>query len=1545
VKPAAKPTPPTETPPAAAEAPVATVPTHVQKYLDSVPVWKDGRHEWDPETGAVTTTLPSGRVARTKFDADAEIAAMAKKKGRGAVKGAYVYRTGKRGQYEEGTIYLASNATHETLNHEAVHWMEDNGIVTANEVAQYGGREGLAKSYAEWAVDHKEPNGLFRRIYDMLEKLFSARRKLFEDIGRREAGPKPKPTETAPSAQEADVDVDNLFDDAGAGAFPAVGKRGKTRGTGEPKNLAAKWVELKTAQGERANARNIEKWSSRFVSHIDTKLANLKNKWLSQDDMRVGLARGTKKQTFADTLTELVRMKLIKMAWDKETGTSYYAHLDVALPENLTTKEPAKSKAVRKRRVQRGDAAAQLQQVSGELAKKHGMKVGEVKKLLEERLPETQAPVRETQGFLKDIHTRTKLSLADLKKIAGLDWRASKAAIEEAVGTKTSRDREAVERLWAGLRNFDTHISELEREYHERLGDGDVSQNLWDALLEEIPNLPESHDDINVEALSHDLEESKAAKEEFPWEKQDIGFDVGDEGVDPELSSTVIGIAKDTVKAGIYDFATFVKRVADKIGRDLAINIAPQLRKLWDGASAKHPKMDQSSSVKAILRDTPRPVAPAVRATGQTAGTEQTSVKHANVEASRTQRGDYLLESDDKKTFEEWADEARGRITDDPNWMPRLIEQLKINPRTLEAIETAGLAVHYTAAKNSFERMAKQLQTQKAAGADPVAIVEAQTNADTELARLRTIEEIAREVGTAAGRALVSRKITLERDYTLASLTLEAVAAKGGENPTARESEQIATLVKEIEQLKAKLAKAEQQESVEAADQAIADVPKPAKKPPKPREPRKGAKKAIKDAAVAAKNVVIERMRALLKGNIAFDVGDKGGGLGTDPEVKATAVLMAKAYIGLEVATFAEFVARVHEDLGIDVVQSRNSLREAWGKAGGASESARPSVDKGDLRAVSKLAKQIMRLAVESGITEREAVVDVVYEELQEAGFPDITRQQAMDAMSGYGDFRPLPMDEVSVILRDIRGQLQQLGKLEDMASGEAPKKTGPERRQPSEEERHLIQQVNEAKKRGGFEVTDPATQLKSALASAKTAVKNRIADMTAEIEAGEKIVRERTSLKADAELTALRQQRDALREVWDQAFPKQPMTDAQRIALAVRGINRTIATLEADLKAGRLGAKPRGRKLSSPELAAGRARLDALKAQREELRANNPKYQADLEARQNAAYKASLLNRLADWKQRIADKDFAPKPKAERKVSKEVSDIQYRIEQEKTKFRKWQQQWMEARMTPVQKVGLVATRTIQLSRAVVSSVDLSALARQGLVGALARPGLASRATPGMLKAFWSQQQAFRESANLNKRANRAFYDRCGLAIISEDAGLGPQAEEFRGEWSDKVPVVAGSQRAYVTFLNRLRADWFDIMVDNLGADGQVTLEQGKIIARFVNAGTGRGGLGKLETSAGALATAFFSPRLFMSRIQILSGYYALGNKHGTRTVILKEYARVGAGLAAVYSLWAIARAMWPDDDEEHKPTVTFDPRSSDFGKLRIGNLRFDILG
>ena len=317
----------------------------------------------------------------------------------------------------------------------------------------------------------------------------------------------------------------------------------------------------------------------------------------------------------------------------------------------------------------------------------------------------------------------------------------------------------------------------------------------------------------------------------------------------------------------------------------------------------------------------------------------------------------------------------------------------------------------------------------------------------------------------------------------------------------------------------------------------------------------------------------------------------------------------------------------------------------------------------GDLRPwIRKLALNFIR----SGVEGRDAVVNAVHNVLKDI-FPNIEIRDTADAISGYGDFRRLDMEAAKVKLRDYSGQLQNVSKLEDLLARRALRKTGPERKAVSDEERRLIKLVNEYKRRYGVVVTDPATQLKSALAAVKTRLTNQIKDLEFQIGTGKKIIKGNTKVAYDAEAQALQLRRDALKEQFDAIFGKPELNDAQRVAMATKALERSITELQRRIDAGKTRAgKPISKTPVTPELTSLREQQAALRDQLQELR------DSDTALAEERAV-ASLQNTIADLERRIAEGDLF----AERQAQTEATAITGPLREQKAAL---QQQLVEAR-------------------------------------------------------------------------------------------------------------------------------------------------------------------------------------------------------------------------------------------------------------------------
>jgi hypothetical protein len=246
-----------------------------------------------------------------------------------------------------------------------------------------------------------------------------------------------------------------------------------------------------------------------------------------------------------------------------------------------------------------------------------------------------------------------------------------------------------------------------------------------------------------------------------------------------------------------------------------------------------------------------------------------------------------------------------------------------------------------------------------------------------------------------------------------------------------------------------------------------------------------------------------------------------------------------------------------------------------------------------------------------------------------------------------------------------------------------------------------------------------------------------------------------------------------------------------------------------------------------------------------------------------------------------------------------------------------------------------VVDEVVGLPRAMMASMDFSAVFRQGGFITLGHPVRASKSLVPMFKATMSERQMFRINRQIASRPNAQMYERSGLHLSDIGAELLKKEEQFRSRLADRIPGIAGSQRGFTTYLNKLRADSFDAMLETLTsrqgrAASQVELEA---IANYINLATGRGKLGKFDTAGAGLADIFFAPRLVASRFEMLAGEPLYGGSMATRRMMAGEYARFLSGVGVVIALGRLAGGVFE-----------LDPRSSDFGKIVLDDTRIDIL-
>jgi hypothetical protein len=697
-----------------------------------------------------------------------------------------------------------------------------------------------------------------------------------------------------------------------------------------------------------------------------------------------------------------------------------------------------------------------------------------------------------------------------------------------------------------------------------------------------------------------------------------------------------------------------------------------------------------------------------------------TGIKVAAIDAQRAARGLEPLSKTASRSFsnETWQ-QTLAHVDDNPEAPAALVNDLK---RRQDAGEPTPLSdrdvalLLYREADLSYQRA--KLSRDMAQAEDDARLFpnRADELPAMKLERARIADELDKlenVIGPArseTGRGLAALRHMVLDNYTLAAMEFSRKAAKGGDPLTDAERAELGQLRERIEQATKELETARNREaedrSKRLADEEIAQrIAEIEKTPGYDRHAQSLAERivaAISKEADAARERMRERMKRL--------------NAGVDPTMLSDLAIIGAEHIAKGTLDFTRWSKAMVDEFGEKIVPW---LNQAWAKAndrvdtavdrlakGKQSIEVKQRVRKDDLTGqraniiaglksavaeqrpldeVGNWIRQLMENHIRNGLREREPLVDAIHKTLtEEAGFKDATRREVREAMSNYGKFKALNPDEIKAKRRDISHQIAQTLKLEDITARKPLPKSGVEQHTPSTEGRLLEQQVNEAKRRYGVVVTDPARQLKGALDARKTALRNRIADLEFQIAAGQRTVKTKTATPYDAETKLLEVRRDELKRQLEEIAPRPQLTDAQRLVASERAIERENALLEEQIKTGEVTLRSSRPAMSSARLDALKARRAALLAEREELRAVNPEYQADLQARQTKALLARLAAQAADYAERTARGDFAPRPVREAawKQSPEVLAAMAKREAAKADFQRGNELARRARQT-----------------------------------------------------------------------------------------------------------------------------------------------------------------------------------------------------------------------------------------------------------------------
>lgn len=268
------------------------------------------------------------------------------------------------------------------------------------------------------------------------------------------------------------------------------------------------------------------------------------------------------------------------------------------------------------------------------------------------------------------------------------------------------------------------------------------------------------------------------------------------------------------------------------------------------------------------------------------------------------------------------------------------------------------------------------------------------------------------------------------------------------------------------------------------------------------------------------------------------------------------------------------------------------------------------------------------------------------------------------------------------------------------------------------------------------------------------------------------------------------------------------------------------------------------------------------------------------------------------------------------------------------------------------QKAWTTAVDLMNLPRTLMASMDVSFPFRQGIMVAARHPKEWLGNLPNMFRGGFSSRHArlLDEAMSADATIIQTVKGPRALSELASDSGLyrapiggfGPMAEReefFLSNLAKKLPLIGRgvrfSERAFVTYGNKLRQDIFkNTLLSWTKGEKAVTPEDTKALANLLNRMTGRGTLGPANQYAPLLSAGFFAPRFALSRPQAFMQLFNYKNPRIAALAAQEIASFVALGTSAL-SLLKLSGAA----------DVELDPRSADFGKVKIGNTRIDFWG
>ena len=645
-------------------------------------------------------------------------------------------------------------------------------------------------------------------------------------------------------------------------------------------------------------------------------------------------------------------------------------------------------------------------------------------------------------------------------------------------------------------------------------------------------------------------------------------------------------------------------------------------------------------------------------------------------------------------------------------------------------------------------------------------------------------------------------------------------------------------------------------------------------------------------------------------------------------------------------------------------------------------------------RWIDAIRRYHMAAALETGHTPSvDEMVDLIAADVHSAGLVADTHD-IMQIITGHGNTYEADNSELEKALREQRALMNEYQKWEDMMDeGHLPDKTGLIRDEPTQQLREAQKKTREMmrefmEKHPELAAQDATKRLKTIQDSLMKRWQNEIADLQKAIDSGVQISKGKNHVVYTPEMEAKRRELEEKRREYNDMFPAQPLTHAQKLDRYLRALNRQLAMLEekrealknakTDAERAAILGKKKGEQFTQDEVGALRDKIADVKDDIQDLHdlyfpaGTYEEFRALVDRRRRA-----LMKNIERIQAKLNARDFGPQKHEPSELAKRVANAPEVVEATRLRNAAAKRLMQERERYKRSVLPYNAGRAIDWMESLMAAprvfrtmLDLSATLTQGAALFESHPVLGYSALVNSIKSFASEKNTDTIMAALMADPDYGEFIEMGGHIYNvsnlDERGV---PEEFRGITQklvtikgkkyalEDIPGVKASERSFGMFLNCMNVSVYKAIkaYNGWGPTGP-SVSQKKDIALALNVATGRGyeNKGGHGTWDRIMSFLWWAPRYAFSGFKMATGANILAphwtgditeRSYKDRMVSSKQAAKEWGRQIASMAAWTLLVTLLMGRKDPEWLEEVLNPLSSHFLNVRRGNTELNFFG